>query len=173
MTRNPLKTIISAVMATLEKKRYKVWFVVLTGFFIATYVLIPVWLTPGNSLSFQLSLLKPKDYVMFVILSALTALLLLMQVYLFRSKTRRAGSIGQGGVGIFSAIFGGLLATAACSACIAAIIGFLGAGSVFFVLENQPYIVIIAISLVVISLYLSSRRVLGYCRECDGNSCEV
>ncbi|PJE61645.1 hypothetical protein COU87_03610, partial [Candidatus Roizmanbacteria bacterium CG10_big_fil_rev_8_21_14_0_10_39_12] len=96
MTRNPLKTIISAVMATLEKKRYKVWFVVLTGFFIATYVLIPVWLTPGNSLSFQLSLLKPKDYVMFVILSALTALLLLMQVYLFRSKTRRAGSIGQG-----------------------------------------------------------------------------
>ncbi|MBI4130290.1 hypothetical protein HY468_03175, partial [Candidatus Roizmanbacteria bacterium] len=108
-----------------------------------------------------------------LILSMVTALLLLMQVFLFGSKKKRVETAGQGGVGIFSALFGGLLATAACSACVAAILGFLGAGSVFFVLENQAIFVIGAIALVIVSLYFSSRRVQGYCKECGDNQCEI
>lgn len=167
--RNPVPLIFNASKTVLTQSRaYLLWFFGLTVVFIALYILVPVWLTPGNSISFQLSLLTIKDYALFVSLSFVTALLILMQVFLFlRSKKDRAGAVGQGGVGVSSAFFGGLLATAACSSCIAAILGFMGAGSVFFVLENQPYVVAIALALVLIALYFSARRVKNYCDSCE------
>lgn len=166
--KNPFTLIFSASKSVLENRNYKIWFLGLTTIFIAAYILLPVWLTPGNTLAFQISLLRPRDYILFLVLSAVTALLILMQAFLFlRSKKGRAGAVGQGGVGAFSALFGGLLATAACSSCIAAILGFLGAGSIFFILQNQPYIVAIAIALVLVGLYFSARRVQGYCESCE------
>ena len=150
-----------------QSRNYKLWFLGLTILFIFLYLLIPVWLTPGNSVTFQLSLLTTRDYVLFVTLSAVTALLVLMQVFIvLRSKKDHARAVGQGGVGVSSALFGGLLATAACSSCIAAILGFLGAGSVFFVLENQPYFVAVALALVGIALYFSAWRIQKYCENC-------
>jgi len=68
---------------------------------------------------------------------------------------------------VSSALFGGLLATAACSSCIVAAFGFLGAGSTFFIIENQPDFVYGAIALVLIGLYFSARRVQRYCESCD------
>lgn len=119
--KNPFTIIFSASKSVLENKNYKRWFFGLTAIFIALYVFIPVWLTPGNSLDFQLSLLTPADYGLFIVLAALASLLVLMQVFLFsRRKLGRASAVAQGGVGAFSAFFGGLLATAACSSCIAA-----------------------------------------------------
>ncbi|MCR4263735.1 MAG: hypothetical protein NUV98_03405 [Candidatus Roizmanbacteria bacterium] len=166
--RNPFTLILSASKAVLEGRNYKMWFFGLTAIFLTAYLFLPVWLTPGNTLSFQLSLLRPSDYALFALLSAVTALLVLMQAFLFlHSKKGRVGAVGQGSVGAFSALFGGLLATAACSACIAAVLGFLGAGSVFFVLENQPYFVYGAIALVLFGLYFSARRVQGYCENCE------
>lgn len=165
--RNSFTLIFSASKSVLESRNYRLWFLGLTTIFIAAYLLLPIWLTPGNTLSFQLSLLRPSDYILFFVLSAVTALLVLMQAFLFlRSKKGRAGAVGQGGVGAFSALFGGLLATAACSSCIAAVLGFLGAGSIFFILENQPYFVYGAIALVLLGLYFSARRVQGYCEDC-------
>lgn len=166
--KNPVTLIVSASKAVLESRNYKLWFLGLTAIFISAYVLVPVWLTPGNTFSFQLSLLRPTDYLLFLALSAVTALLVLMQAFLFfRSKKGRAGAVGQGSVGAFSGIFGGLLATAVCSSCIAVILGFLGAGSIFFILENQLYVAAIAIALVLIGLYFSARRVQGYCEDCE------
>jgi len=166
--KNPLTTFFSASKNVLGNKRYKLWFFGLTVILIAAYLLLPIWLTPGNTLSFQLSLLRPSDYILFFVLSAVTALLVLMQAFLFlRSKKGRTGAVGQGSVGVFSALFGGLLATAACSSCIAAILGFLGAGSIFFILENQPYFVYGAIALVLLGLYFSAWRVQGYCEDCE------
>lgn len=165
--KNPFSTVFFASKTALEKRSYKLWFFGLMAIFIAAYIFLPVWLTPGNTFSFQISLLRPRDYLLFVILSAVTALLVLMQAFLFlRSRKGRAGAVGQGGVGAFSALFGGLLATAACSSCIAAILGFLGAGGIFFVLENQPYFVYGAIALVLFGLYFSARRMQGYCEDC-------
>ena len=131
------------------------------------YIVLPVLLTPGNTFKFQLGIFKLKDYLLFLFLSLVTALLIIMQVYIFvRSKKERAGAVSRGGVGIFSALFAGLLATAACSSCILAIFGFLGAGSIFFTLGHQSYFVYGGIVLVLISLYFSSRRVQGYCENC-------
>ena len=165
--KNPLQIIFLAIKKVLAKKHYKLWFAALTAIFIAAYIFVPVWLTPGNSLGFQLGLLSLRDYVLFIVLGACASLLVLMQVFLFlRKRSYRVSSAAQGGVGVFGAFFGGLLATAACSSCIAAILGFLGAGSIFFILENQPYVVAGAIALVIIGLYFSARKVMGICEDC-------
>lgn len=166
--RNPFTLIFSASKIVLENKSYKLWFFGLTAIFIAAYLLLPVWLTPGNTLAFQLSIFTPRDYLLFLFLSAVTALLILMQVFLFvRSRKGRASAVGRGGIGIFSALFAGLLATAACSSCILAVFGFLGAGSIFFTLGHQPYFVYGGILLVLVGLYFSARRVQGYCESCE------
>ncbi|MDE1854647.1 MAG: hypothetical protein KGI38_13060, partial [Thaumarchaeota archaeon] len=67
----------------LKSTRYKLWFLALTGLLIAAYLFLPVWLTPGNTLTFQLGLFTPRDYLLFLFLSASTALLMLMQVFVF------------------------------------------------------------------------------------------
>jgi len=166
--KNPVTTIYFALRRVLEKKNYKLWFSGLSALFIAVYIVLPVWLTPGNTLTFQLSLFTPRDYLLFLFLSVVTALLILMQVFLFvRSRRGRASAVGRGGIGIFSALFAGLLATAACSSCILAVFGFLGAGSIFFTLGHQTYFVYGGILLVLIGLYFSARRVQGYCESCE------
>jgi len=166
--RNPLHGIIAGIRTVLGSARYRLWFSALTILLVAAYIFLPVWLTPGNTLAFQLSLFTARDYLLFLFLSASTALLILMQVFVFvRSRKGRAGAVGQGGVGVASALFAGLLATAACSSCIAAVIGFLGAGSVFFVIGHQWYFVYGGIALVLVGLYFSARRVAGYCEDCE------
>lgn len=162
--------IIPAVRAVLSAGgTYRLWFVLLTLLVYAAYVLLPVWLIPGNSLWFQLQLLRVQDHVLFVALSLATALLVLMQVFLFR-RTRggdKIAAVGRGGVGVWSAVFGGLLATAACSSCIAAFLGFLGVGSTFFILEHQTPVVSVSFAIVLVALLASARRVQGYCEECE------
>lgn len=163
----PLITLRSAVSETLATRRYRIGYVVLTMVLFLAYLFLPVWLTPGNTLSFQLGLFRTQDYALFALLSLVTALLLLMQVYLFTHRKQRVGAVGEGVGGVFSALFAGVLATAACSSCIAAVIGFLGAGSVFFVIGHTAYFVWGGIALVLIGLYTSARRIEGYCKSCS------
>lgn len=168
MKNNPIQEIKRASKVVLAKKSYKKAFGILSMLIFLTYILLPVWLTAGNTISFQISLLRPKDFVLFVILSLFTALLIVMQVYIYKSKKKKNGLVvvGQGGVSIYSALFAGLMATAACSSCIAGLIGFLGAGSIFFVLEYQWYFVAGALVIVAISLYFIARQVNGGCNLC-------
>jgi len=92
--KNPFTLIISASKIVLKDRNYKLWFFGLAAILIAGYLLLPIWLTPGNTLSFQLSLLRPSDYMLFFVLSSVTALLILMQAFLFlrsKKRTRRCG----------------------------------------------------------------------------------
>ncbi len=165
---NPLALILSAAKTIFAKKRYKIWFAVISAVFISAYILFPVWHMPGNDVASQLSALTPYDYFLFIVLSTATALLVLMQIFLFsRSKKGKMAALGQGGAGAFSSFFAAILATAACFSCVAAIFGFLGAGSVFFITENKPLIVTGVIALIFISLYFGARRVEGICKKCE------
>lgn len=162
---------ITAVKIVLgENIKYKLGFVIGTVSIFLAYMFIPVWTTPGNSIEFQLSLLRIQDYILFFALSVVTALLTTMQIFLFvknKKAKSRLETVGQSSVSFSSAIFGGLLATAACSSCIAAILGFMGAGTVFFVLDYQMYFVSAAFILVAVAIYYTARRVNGYCKDCE------
>ncbi len=158
-----------ATTTVLQEKNYRNGFIALSILMFAAYIVLPVVLTPGNSIGFQLHLLRPIDFVVFVLLSTVTALLMVMQLYVHnRAKKKQVlATAGKTGVSLSSAIFGGLLATAACSSCIAGLLGFLGAGSVLFIVENQLPFVIGAISIVLIGLYFTSKRVNNACSSCE------
>ncbi len=135
--------------------------------FLAAYLFVPVWLTPGNTLSFQLQLLRWQDYAFIGILAAAASLLTVMQLFLFlRHRRWHMRTAAEGGLGVVSALLGGLLATAACSSCVLSLLGFLGAGSAFFLLQHQSFVVWVATLLVVGGLWGSARKVAGVCRDC-------
>lgn len=160
--------IINAIKQIFIEKQYITWSVVLSVLIFALYIFLPVWLIPGNDPLFQLSILRLQDFILFAMLSFMTALLILMQIFLTqRSKKERAGAIGRGSVGVSSSLFGGLLATAACPGCITTLLGFLGAGSIFFVIENQMYFLAGAIVLTFTAIYFTARRINRHCKSCN------
>lgn len=170
--RRPFTTTFSAAKMVLAGLGYKILFVALTASAIVLFVLMPVLSIPGNSISFQLSLFTAQNWVLFAVLAPLIALLLTMQVFIFRraqnaaAKAKSLGSAASGVVGGYVGILGGVFATATCSWCVAAIFGFLGTGAVLFIAQNQFWAVLTAISIMIISLYFAARKVGKACDSC-------
>lgn len=168
--RNPAKETIDALKIVLLSKKSRKWFALLAFFAFITFILIPIFTIPENDLRFYLTILRPIDYAIYAFLSLVIAAVIMMQVYLFkqsRDNKKRLASTVQGGVGAYSAMLGGLLATAACSSCIAGLLGFLGVGSVLFVAQNNVAVAGVALLISLFSLYMSSRKVNGYCKRCE------
>lgn len=161
---------ITASQKVLADKVFLIGFLVLS--FIVFWILlyIPVRTTPGNDLAFQLSLLTSKDYMLLITLSVLTALSLVMNIYLFREQydaKARLATVSQGSAGsVFAGLVGSLFGTASCGYCVASLFGFLGAGSIMFLLQYRHIVTITAIALLVVSLYFTAQKVLGICNVC-------
>lgn len=168
--RNPVKETINALRVVLVSKQSRKHFTFLTLAAFITFILIPVFTIPGNDLRFYLTILRPIDYTIYALLSLVIAAVIMTQVYLFKQSSdhkKRLASTVSGGVGTSSAVLGGLLATAACSSCIAGLLGFLGAGSVLFIAQNNVAVAVVALFISIFSLYMSSRKVNGHCRSCE------
>lgn len=168
--RNPFKEIIDALRTVLVSRQNRKRFFLLTLAAFVVFILIPVFTIPGNDLRFYLTVLRPIDFAIYALLALAIAALILMQVYLFKQshdKKKRLASAVQGGVGTYSAILGGLLATAACTSCIAGLLGFLGAGSVLFIAQNNMTVAVVALLISIFSLYMSSRKINGHCKSCE------
>ena len=165
--KNPFKIIYKSSKEILSKKNYLSLFLIITLLLLAAYVLIPVFTIPGNDILFQLSIWKFKDYAVLIPLSFLVSLMITMQVYSFKQKRKNTlNETGKSVVGGYSGIIAGVFGTASCSSCVAAIFGFLGTGSVLFLIEYQWYVVAGSIALVLLSLYLSSLNVQKKCGVC-------
>lgn len=163
---NPL-IIYQSSKEILSKKSYFILFSSTVLIMFLAYILIPVLSIPGNTILFQLSIWKLKDYAVIIPLSFLVSLMITMQVYSFKQKREnRLKETGKSVVGGYSGIVAGVFGTASCSSCVAAIFGFLGTGSVFFLIKYQWYVVTISIILVLLSLYLSSMNIQKNCKAC-------
>ncbi|MBI3576942.1 hypothetical protein HY086_02815 [Candidatus Gottesmanbacteria bacterium] len=164
-----MKQIIVASKTVLSKKIYLVGFLALVPLVFLFFVYIPVRSIPGNSLGFQLSIFSTRDYILTTIFSILMSLFLTMQVFVIRNATSKKNiltSVGTGGVGGYMATIGAIFGTAACGSCLFAIVGFLGASTVFTLLKYQWYIVSGAIVILLISIFLLSKKVNGICESC-------
>jgi len=167
--KNPFTTILFASKTVLAKRSYKIWLVILTLLAIILFVLVPVWSVPGNDISFQVSLFTAQNWLLFAVLAPLVALLLTMQVFIFRraqnaaAKAKSLGGAASGVVGSYAGILGGVFATAACSWCVAVVFGFLGTGTVLFIAQNRFWAVLVAIGILLISLYFASKKVVNAC----------
>jgi len=164
-----MKNIISATKTVLRIRTYLLLFILLFPIIFFIFILVPVVAIPGNDFSFQLNIFTPKDYVFLTILSLSISLVTTMQIFIFRRNKNikeNLKSAGVGMVGGYSGFAATIFATASCSSCIAVILGFLGTGAVFFIVENRSFFIALAISFMLISLYLTARQVNKVCISC-------
>jgi len=162
--------IVKAIRQVFSERKYVVIFFGLVLFFFLLFVLIPVFTIPGNSLAFQLSIFRPQDYFLMLLLAFLVGLNFSMNLYSWQKRKRMpilnsaAGSAASGLGGAFAAIVG----SASCASCLASLFSIvgLGFGSVAFVLRYQIYFVLGAIALVAISLYFTAKKINNVCSLC-------
>jgi len=153
--KNPIKLIYNSTKEILSKKSYKLLFLFIAVIVLAIYIIIPVFSIPGNDFLFQLSIFTFKDFIVLIPFSLLVSLMISMQIYSYKQR-KSLRLVGKSVVGGYSGIVAGVFGTASCSSCVAAIFGFLGTGSVLFLIANQWWVVSIAGLLVILSLYLTS-----------------
>ena len=162
--------LFAACRVVLKNKIYLTGFIATSLVLFWLFVYIPVRTIPGNDFAFQLSILKPNDIFLLIILSLLTALSLTLHIYMLQNKisTKRIGvTIGSGIFGSTMGIIGSLFATASCTTCVATLLGFLGVGTVFFLLDHRQFIIAFSILLMLISIHFTVRKVLGICNSCN------
>lgn len=160
---------VAALQIVLKDKSYFAGFLIIAAVFFWLFLYIPVKVIPGNDFAFQFSILRPDDIFLLVLLSLLTALSLTIHFYLFRKKVSNKGitiTIGSSLAGSTVGIVGSLFATASCAVCVATILGFLGVGTVFFLLAYRQLIISLSIVLLLVSLHFTARKVLGICDVC-------
>ncbi len=160
---------LSAAKLIFADRKYFLGFLLVAFAMFWLLLYIPIRTIPGNDLFFQISILTPKDWFLLTILPTLTALSVVMNVYILRHKRSiqdGASMIGQGGTGFLSGVIASVFGAATCATCVASIFGFLGFGGVLFLLQYRTYITTVAIILVLISLYFTSKRALNACESC-------
>lgn len=168
--KNPITLIFNSSKTVLAQSRaYRLWFLAFVISALILFVLVPVWSVPGNDVAFQLSLFTIGNWILFTVLALLIGLLLTMQVFIFGRaknaavKAKGLGNAATGAAGAYAGILGGVFATAACSWCVAAVFGFLGTGAVLFIAEHRLWSVLVAIAIMIASLYFASKRVVKDC----------
>jgi len=159
---NPIKIIYKATKRTLSNKNYFLSFILISILSLTIFILIPVFVIPGNDLLFQLGIFTYWNYILMFTLAILISLMISMQIYNYKLKKsiKKAGGAVAGG---FSGFIAGIFGTASCASCVAAIFGFLGVGTVFFLIQYQWYIVGISLFFILLSIYFNS---LGIEKDC-------
>lgn len=155
-----------AVKSILKNRNYLNSFVGLSLLLFTFMFLIPVYSIPGNTVKFQSVLYGFKDYLLLAVLAIFSSLVLVIQVGSFFQSKNNGGTTILSGAGIFSGIFSSIFASATCGMCVGALFSFLGFGTVLFLIESRWYILLGAFGLLLISLYMSSRKYNKGCEIC-------
>jgi hypothetical protein len=165
---NAFDHIRRSITEILSGRRSAALLLALWAAFFALMYMLPVQLIPGNDIQFQATVFDGTDYLELIVLSLLSALVLSMQIEIFR-RNRAALSPGAGavgGVGILSGILSSMFASASCALCIGGLLGFLSANTLVLLVQNKTPIFLAGTALLLVSLYLSSKRLNGVCEEC-------
>ncbi len=163
----PIHTIRAATEKVLSQTKYLWLFVGSTTFFAWLYLIYPVLATPGNDLPFQLSITPWWGLLLIAFLALAAGLLTTLQAYLFRRHQELRAKEAVGTLpGSFSAFLANLFPPASCLACVSALFGFLGMGTVLFLLNYRWEIVGGSMALMVFAIYLASKRINHACLEC-------
>ena len=140
------------------------------GVFVSfgTYVLVPVWLIPGNTFALEFSQMTLLNYGLLGALALMTGVLLALELFAFRrSRTQGLRAAGEGGVGFIASLAGGVLTAASCGCGTGILLGVLGlGGGALFVAANQTAIAAAMLGIVAVGLYFSARRAAGVCATC-------
>ncbi len=156
---------IAAYKKVFARSRAFIETILVTLAIFALFVLVPVWTTPGNDVSFQLHLISWPTYVLMGALSVLNGVLIQMQLYLRRHRLVEAG-VKQATtfIGILGTSF---LSTLACASCYSSLLAFFGLSGTVFIVTNRWWFAAAALALTAFALAHTSRRVMGLCAACE------
>jgi len=156
---------LSGAKVVLSERKYLAGVIVLAIALSFTYMLaVPVLTTPGNDLAFALSVLTPVVVATDILISAGTAVLLAMTVYLFK-QVRTAKAAGGGAAG--ASAFSGIVASVTCPACATTILGFLGASGTIFFATYRNFFALIGLAIIGVAIYAVSRSISKGCESCQ------
>lgn len=163
--------IYNAATQVFGERKYVFILLSFALFFFALFVFIPVATTPGNTFAFQLSIFRMQDYFLMILLALLVGLNFSMNIYAWRKRGQLANVSGfavGGATAGFGGAFAAIVGTATCASCLAFLFGIvgLGIGNVAFVLKYQTFFLLGAITLVVVSIYFSARKINKVCDSC-------
>lgn len=165
-----MQHVLSATIRVLKQPRFTLLCIAVALIFFALFVALPIFTTPGNSFGFQLSIFRTQDFVLMSLLALLVGLNTAFVALDWQQKrdARQIQKVAQGAATGTLGIFGAVVGTAACASCLASLFGLigLGTGSVFFVLKNQSYFLLGSLSLILVSLYFSARKINRVCTLC-------
>lgn len=141
--------------------------IVLSFVFLFLLFTLQIIAVPGNDFYFQARILKPADWILLAGISVLNAIFVAMYGYIrpLRRSAKLRG-IAVGGLGMSSGIMASLFGAATCSLCIGGIFGFLGANSVFYLVNHRNYIVLVSLALLLIAIYVMAKRFQTECETC-------
>lgn len=157
-----IPSVLKALNVVFKQNNYRLLLVLLTLIFVFIYISIPVITIPGNDYFFTISIISAIEWLNILVLSFLLGLLFTMQAYTWKHKAYSATNTAVGMMGMASSIFASLT----CIACISVFLSFLGFAAVNFIFNHKLEITIVSYTLMLISLYLTSLRVLGKCVCC-------
>lgn len=163
---------LASLWGVLRRRGNRLGLVGLSLAAFGLYLFLPVWTIPGNTLRFQLSIFLTRDWVLMGLLAVLTGLLLVLQVDLFRRHKglrARLAVVGKGGAGSVAGLLAAVLGTAACSSCVAAVLGFLGVGTVLGLIQYRRWVVLGASIVMLVAIHLTLRHAAGRCPDCESN----
>lgn len=148
----------------LKERKHRVLVGIIAAGMFFLFTLMPVLLIPGNSFLFQLKIFTTKDYVLLGILALLAAFNINLQIYAYQQAKIKSGKAAASSSSAFlAALFG----TASCAGCLTTLLGFLGVSTVLVLLKYRWVIVSITIAIVLLSLYLTTQKIEGYCKNCS------
>lgn len=164
-----LKHILAASQTVLRQNAYRAALVPVALGLFSLFVAVPAVAIPSNTIAIQLSLYALTDYITLSLLSVLATLFILMNVYAYRTARadrERIGAVAKASVGGVIGTLASIFGAAKCPLCIAALFSFLGFGTVGFLAQHQWWVFLVAIMLLLSSLYITSRKINGLCASC-------
>lgn len=161
---------LAALGIVFRDKKYLTILLITTALIFSILLYIPVTLMPGNSLISHINSISSQDLALYLLLSFLTGLSITFNLFLIG---RKAGGMKYGffataqtGTGLISAIFASIFGVASCAACLTSIFSLIGVTGVFFLVDFRVPITLAAAGILLVSLYFTSQKVVGACKNC-------
>ncbi|MEK6812792.1 MAG: hypothetical protein AABX86_01615 [Nanoarchaeota archaeon] len=161
-----ISDIPAAVQKVWKKAKYRYITIIAALVFLFLYVLLPLITVPGNDLAFFFETTTVGQWIILMVLSIVTGMLISMQFYLFEAKRKVAEGTPTIIAGVVS-FSSGLFSSAACASCVATVFAFLSTSGVLFLLTYRWYLVAASFLLLGTALVFVSRRIMQHCTSCE------
>lgn len=161
--------------STTTKDRRSLFVFLLSSFGVFSLLfLVPVWTTPGNSISFQWSLLTKTTLGLLIVLSLANGLVLAMHYYIKKHTPELAkGGHTKKATTLIGMIGSSLAATMACAACYSSVLALLGLGGTTFVVTHRWWFASFALLLSLVATHYAAKKIVGGCKSCQTDVCPI